>query len=69
MKLYEKVPAVKLGTSIVIPAQTSASRPSGLIDGSSSAHLSIAFCDEGQGRVGGCAGGPIPYRVVKRPVS
>jgi len=44
MQLYEKVPAVKLGTSILFPAQTPASRPSGLIDGSSSAHLSMAFC-------------------------
>ena len=43
MQLYEKVPAVKLGTSIQFPAQTPASRPSGLIDGSSSAHLSMAF--------------------------
>ena len=43
MQLYEKVPAVKLGTSTLFPARTPDSGPGGLIGIASSAHLSMAF--------------------------
>ena len=62
MPLYEKEPAVKLGTSHLIAAQ--AGLTARRTDWTDRAALISLWPSrvEGQGLVGGCAGGPIPYR-------
>ena len=60
-QLYEKGPAVKLGTLQLISVQAGlrARKVDRQIEQRSSLY---GLLDEGQGQVGGCAGGPIPYR-------
>jgi hypothetical protein len=59
-KLYEKVPAVKLGTWILFPvvdAELRARRSDGASEQRSS--LYGLLVGEGLGQMGGCSGGPI----------
>jgi hypothetical protein len=64
--LYESGPAVKLGTLHVISAQAVLTDPR-IVDGIEQRSFLYGLLLEGQGWMGGCAGGPIRYGVVKRP--
>ena len=59
IKLYEKGPAVKLGTLQLISVQAGlrARKVDRQIEQRSSLY---GLLDEGQGQMGGCSGGPIP---------
>jgi len=64
--LYERGPAVKLGTSHLISTQVGLTDP-GIVDGIEQRSSLYGLLVEGQGCMGGCSGGPIRYGVVKRP--
>ena len=67
IQLYEKEPAVKLGTSRLMSTRAGLTDPRivDVIEQRSSLYGLLS--EEGQGCMGGCAGGPIRYGVVKRP--
>jgi hypothetical protein len=65
--LYESGPAVKLGTSRLMSTRAGLTDPR-IVDGiEQRSSLYGLLSEEGQGCMGGCAGGPIRYGVVKRP--
>jgi hypothetical protein len=66
IQLYESGPAVKLGTSHLISTQAGLTDPR-IVDGIEQRSFLYGLLLEGQGWMGGCAGGPIRFRVVKRP--
>jgi hypothetical protein len=66
IQLYERGPAVKLGTSHLISTQVGLTDPR-IVDGIEQRSSLYGLLLEGQGCMGGCAGGPIRCRVVMRP--
>ena len=65
--LYEKGPAVKLGTSRLMSTRAGLTDPRMVDAIEQRSSLYGLLSEEGQGQVGGCTSGPIPYGVVKRP--
>ena len=58
IQLYESGPAVKLGTSHLISTQAGLTDPR-IVDGIEQRSSLYGLLVEGQGCMGGCAGGPI----------
>ena len=67
IRLYETGPAVKLGTSRLMSTRAGLTDPRIVDVIEQRSFLYGLLSEEGQGWMGGCAGGPIRYGVVKRP--
>src|ERR1019366_717511 len=65
--LYEEGPHRQGHDSLVVTSALTSVTVRRIVDGIEQRSSLYGLLREGQGHVGGCSGGPIPSRVVKRP--
>src|SRR5664280_3470915 len=65
--LYEEGPHCQGHDSLVVTSSLTSVTVRRIVDGIEQRSSLYGLLREGQGHVGGCSGGPIPSRVVKRP--